>query len=388
MFQTQALVQTLQQIKGRAGYLLNLKTEPWFGRHVSLQRSFPYLAARQISQERFLSVRIDIINKCNLRCKMCYFSMEKVKQQPRIEMPVELFEKIAHQVFPVAKQVLISAGAEPLYAKKFPQMLEIAARYALPHLSFFTNGTLLNEQNIESIITSGVNMIMLSFDGATAQTYEAIRRGARFEHVIHNIRTLQAMKAQRSSPIPALHFGVVLMKSNIHELPDLLRLAKDLGVAHVTASHLVPYAELETKEESLTLYPDLANTYLDQARQVAREIGLSFDAPPNFAEQADTNLTGKEPTPVPSQDGSSGSSTRCHWPWDEILIRPDGSVNPCCYWYENLSMGNFHTQSFKQIWHGKAYKQLRHELETGTLREMCQKCPEMNARRVEVDTVN
>lgn len=379
MFQIHTLLQTFQQIKGRAGYLLNLKTEPWLGRHVSLQQSFPYLVARKVSQPRFLTVRIDIINKCNLRCKMCYFSMEKLKQQPRIEMPVELFEKIAAQVFPVAKQVLISAGAEPLYAPKFPQMLEIAARYALPHLSFFTNGTLLNEQNIETIIRSGVNVIILSFDGATPETYQAIRRGARFEQVVSNIRTLQTMKAKLGSSTPALHFGVVLMKSNIHELPDLLRLAKELGIAHVTASHLVPYAELNTKEESLTLHQDLANTYLDQARQVAREIGLSFDVPPNFTKNTEASFS-EENQPVPP--------TRCHWPWDEILIRPDGSVNPCCYWYENLSMGNFHTRSFKQIWHGKAYKQLRRELENGTLREMCQKCPEMNARRTEVDVVN
>lgn len=381
MLQTHVLLQTLQQIKGRAGYLLNLKTEPWFGRHVSLQRSFPYLVARKIPQNRFLTVRIDIINKCNLRCKMCYFSMEKVKQQPRVEMPVELFEKIAAQVFPVAKQVIISAGAEPLYAPKFPEMLEIAARYALPHLAFFTNGTLLNERNIETIIRSGVNVIMLSFDGATPQTYQSIRRGARFEHVVNNIRTLQARKTQRGSPTPALHFAAVLMKSNIHELPDLLRLAKELGVAHVTASHLVPYVELDIKEESLTLHQDLANTYLEQARQVAREIGISFDAPPNFVGSEMPNFrTSERPNFQPL--------TRCHWPWDEILIRPDGSVNPCCYWYENVSMGNFHSQSFKQIWHGKAYKQLRRELENGTLREMCQKCPEMNAKRTEVDVVN
>ncbi|MBD3309188.1 radical SAM protein [candidate division KSB3 bacterium] len=372
-----SLSQALHAIKGRAGYLINLKTEPWFGRHISLQRTFPYLLFRKIVPERFLSVRIDITNKCNLRCKMCYFSMEKVKQQPRTEMPVQLFRKIARQVFPVARQLIISAGAEPLYAKDFPKMLEIVADYDIPHTAFFTNGTLLNEQNITTIIASGISLITISFDGATAHTYEAIRRGAKFDRVINNIRLLQHIKRQMASSTPALHFGVVLMQTNIAELPDLLRLAKDLGIERVTASHLVPYSELGTKTESLRETPDLANTYLDNARQVAQEIGIAFDAPPNFTQEP--------PQPIPPE--SHQSPPTCHWPWDEILIRPDGSVNPCCYWYENMSMGNFSTQSFKQIWHGNAYQTLRHELTTHSLREMCRRCPEMSSQSREVEVV-
>ena len=373
-----SLVKSLQQVKGRAGYLINLKTEPWFGRHVSLRRSFPYIISRKLPPTRFLTVRIDITNKCNLRCKMCYFSMEKVKQQPRTEMSVHLFQKIAREVLPVAKQLIISAGAEPLYSRKFPEMLEIAARHHVPYTAFFTNGTLFNEHNIKTIITAGVNVIIISFDGATPQTYEAIRRGAKFEQVVKNIRLLQDMKKQLGSSTPALHFGVVLMRTNITELPDILHLAKELGIVHVTASHLVPYSEIGTKEESLSLYQNLANTYLDKARQVAQDIGMTFDAPPNFSG-----------SPAPPLVNSSGSKVkpRCHWPWDEILIRPDGSVNPCCYWYENISLGNFSTQSFKEIWYGKHYKKLRKELTTHSLREMCRKCPEMNSRSNEVEVV-
>ena len=369
---------SLWEIKGRLGYLVNQKTEPWFGAHVSLRRAFPYLVVAKLpqachfdcAQDRFLTVRIDITNRCNLRCKMCYFSMKEVQAKPREEMPVTLFRKIAQDVLPAATQLIISAGAEPLYAKQFPAMLAIIAGYHVPHVAFFTNGTLLTPDLSATILRTGVNVITISFDGATPQTYEAIRRGAKFDQVIRNIQVLQDLKKQAGSATPALHFGVVLMKMNIAELPDILRLAHTLGIARVTASHVVPYAELGTKEESLRRYPDLADTYLARARQVAQEFALPFDAPPNFAEPR------------------AAMPASCEWPWREILIRPDGSVHPCCYWYEDTSMGNFAAQAFQEIWQGPAYAQLRRELTAKAYRPGCAHCPALNPEHGEVKIVN
>ncbi|MCP4402801.1 MAG: radical SAM protein [bacterium] len=363
------MMQSMQDIKGRWGYLVNQKTEPWFGVHVSLQRSFPYLKISRLLRERFLTVRIDIVNRCNLRCKMCYFSLDEVRNKPRIEMSAQLFQKIAKDLFPLASQLIVSAGAEPLCAKNFPRMLEIAAPYEIPHTAFFTNATLLNQENIPTIIRAGVNVITVSFDGATPQTFEAVRRGADFEKVVENIRLLQKIKKQLGHSTPAIHFGVVLMKSNIRELPDILRMAKELGVARVTASHLIPYTELGSKEESLNPCRELANTCLDEARNTAQELAMPFDAPPNFPKTSERQ---QPSSPLPPK------RLECYWPWREILIRPDGSVQPCCYWYEDTSMGEFTGNRFTEIWFGPRYQRLREELTHQTFRNTCAQCPGMN----------
>ena len=360
-------MQSMQDMKGRLGYLLNLKTEPRFGRHVSLQKTLPFLKISNLLRERFLTVRMDIINRCNLRCKMCYFSLEEVRNKPRIEMPIPLFEKIAKDLFPVASQLVISAGAEPLCAKNFPKMLEIASTYDIPHTAFFTNAMLLNQENISTIVRSGVNVITVSFDGANPQTFEGIRRGAKFDNVVENIRLLQETKKQLGRATPAIHFGVVLMQSNIRELSDVLRLAKELGVERVTASHLIPYTELGSKEESLNHSRELANQCLDEARNTAQELEMPFDAPPNFPEPSER----QQPTSLPQR-------LECYWPFREILIRPDGSVQPCCYWYEDTSMGEFNESRFTEIWFGPKYRRLREELETHAFRPTCAQCPGMN----------
>ena len=361
-------MRSFQEIKGHLGHIVNLKTEPLWGAHVSLQRSFPFVKVSRLLRERFLTVRMDVINRCNLHCKMCYFSLDEVRSKPRVEMSELVFERIAHDVFPVATQLILSAGAEPLCAAHFPEMLELAGKYQIPHIAFFTNGMLLNEQNIPRIVRAGVNVMTVSFDGATAATFEAIRRGARFGTVVDHIRLLQKTKAELGVTAPDIHFGVVLMRSNIRELPDILRLAKELGVAKVTASHLVPYQELRTAEESLTHEPELANEFLDKARATAQELGMAFDAPPNFPPRGQTEA---RPAAPPAR-------LECYWPWRELLIRPDGTTHPCCYWYEDTSMGDFASQRFSAIWFGAKYRRLREELTTGAYRETCAKCPGMN----------
>jgi radical SAM protein with 4Fe4S-binding SPASM domain len=298
---------------------------------------------------------------------MCYFNLDDVKNSPKSEMSLQLFKKIAADVFPISQKLLLSVGAEPFMSRSFPEMLQIAATYNIPSISFVTNGTLLTPQHIEQIIAAGVHEMIVSVDGATAETYEAIRRGANFDRLIENLRILQQMKAEYHSAIPEIRFSVVLMRKNIKELPAILTLAKELGVKYVGGAHLVVYEGLDMKEESLSAHRELANSYLDEARELARKLNISFAAPPDFP------LSDISETSSPSDAASSGK--HCHWPWNEILIYPDGTVYPCCYWYETGRMGDFSTQRFDEIWNGEQYRQLRRELTTKSLRETCRKCP-------------
>ena len=364
MYPTHPIFNRLRPIKRQIGYLVNRTTEKWCGRHLALRDSFPYF---RVTKPRFLTVRLDAINKCNLRCQMCYFSLDEIRNLPLSEMSLQLFQKIAAEVFPLTHRLILSAGAEPLLAKYFPAMLEIAAQYDLPQMCFTTNGMLLDERKIEQIIRAGVEYILVSFDGATPQTYESIRRGANFDRVLGNIQLLQKLKKHYRSLTPAIHFSTVLMRSNIEEFPEIIRLAKDLGVAQVEANHLVPYHGLDMQQETLNHYKRLANTYFDQARQLAQTLKVALIAPPNFSESDSQAL---------QHDTQSNSARkRCQWPWHELIINPEGTVYPCCYWFETTSMGNFQTQSFQEIWEGQEYQQLREELTTNSLREICRNCP-------------
>lgn len=282
-------------------------------------------------------------------------------------MPLKLFERLAREVFPWTESLALSCGAEPLMHKEFPAFLEILRRHPVPVSSFMTNGTLLDRDMIEAIIFSGITFLGISMDGATEETYEAIRQGARLKRVVENIEFLQDMKAFYHSPTPRLEINFVLMKSNIEELPEMVALAKDLGTEHLNCVHLTPYKGLGMAEESLYYHKDLANKYLREARIMAMRKGLYLTSPPDF---------GEGPKPQVSR-------LKCTYPWHWAIIQPQGGIFPCGWWYEDRPFGLLPTQTFKDVWYGEAFKRLRESLRCGALEERCQKCPTAGAGNID-----
>ena len=91
-------------------------------------------------------------------------------------------------------------------------------------VSFHTNGLLLTEDMSERLIRAGLDHLTISIDGATKETYKATR-GAKLETLLENLRGLQRAKERLGSRYPRIMFKSVLMKQNLHELPELVDLA-------------------------------------------------------------------------------------------------------------------------------------------------------------------
>jgi MoaA/NifB/PqqE/SkfB family radical SAM enzyme len=218
-----------------------------------------------------LRVIIDISNKCNLRCQMCHFSFDHVFHQPAHHMRPETFERIAASVLPHAHTVVLSAANEPLMSPWFTEILRLVAPYKIPAFYFLTNAQLLTEKISEAIIETGVTQVQISADGATKETYERIRRGARFETLLRNIQYLTNRKQELRRSAPQLQFNIVLMKSNVEELERYVDLAEQLGVEWIAARHLVQVTGLGMEHESLTHDRPRANLYFRRFLKRAEE---------------------------------------------------------------------------------------------------------------------
>ena len=198
-----------------------------------------------------LKVILDISNKCNLRCRMCHFSFDEIYHRPAQHMRPEMFERIAESVLPLAHTVILSAGNEPLMSPWFVEILEICSRYRPPNLLFLTNGQRLDERIADAIIRCGVTQVQISADGATNGTYEYIRRGAKFEQLVENLKYLTRQKRLVGRTLPLLQFNIVLMQSNLEELPLFVDLAEEVGVEWIAARHLLVMEGLNMEHESL-----------------------------------------------------------------------------------------------------------------------------------------
>jgi radical SAM protein with 4Fe4S-binding SPASM domain len=277
--------------------------------------------------------------------------------------------------------VSLSISTEPTLHRRLGELLRITKSYKVPFVYMHTNGTLLSERLIEQIVRSGMDQVSISIDGATKETYERIRVGARFERLIENMRALNQAKERLRSDTPHIHFNVVLMRSNIEELPGLIRLARDLRIRGISAMHLVPFsiAAVDSKKESLEGHKELCNQIFDESRTVAEKCGVGLSLPEPFTlGPPDNDLiqiqTGHRVLSFLPPGQEEGTRSRCPFPWHFVGLRENGDIQPCVWWFNEPVMGNLLTEPFAQIWNNEAYRRLRAEHTSGELRRGCRTC--------------
>lgn len=357
----------------------------------------------RVRTNRFLRVKLDMVSKCQLRCIMCHFAHPEFVESDAT-MGRELLERVAVQVFPLAHDVVLSSAAEPLLAPQLPRALELCRQYEVPLFHFSTNAMSLNERIMRTIIDVQMPLLTISIDGATKETFERIRPPAKWEAFLAKLDLIRRTKEAAASDFPRLSATAVLMRSNIEEMPQLVRLAHSKGVRSINLVHMAVLGGMGVEHESLARYPDLCNRVLSECRDVASELGVGLMAPLPFPVGFSPPTTQGD---VPTAGEGSGDAivappgheldiddfldhknrefnlavppkrnhTRmCYFPWYYLHVNPDGTVFPCGHWYEFTTFGDFKSQSFSEIWTGEAFGALRRQIRSLHLRTVCANC--------------
>ena len=301
---------------------------------------------------RHMVIRMDTINLCNLRCKMCYYSSDYNRKKE--QMDLSLFRKIAEQVFPKTRFLYLSCATEPTMNKEFASFVRTAGEFKVPFTSFCTNGQLLREDVIQACIDTGQSEIILSIDGATAETYEEIRRGGKWGRLIEKLDLLASMKQRAKAEKPVTRINFTCMMSNIHELPAMVRLASDHAVSSLHVRHLLPYSDEQNSCREQMTYLKVFNSVAEEAKNEARNRSIDLFLPdPVVSRQQNT---GKSCLTDPSQ---LEANPYCVLPWVQAIISWNGDYRICS---THRKLGNFNEQSFKEIYDGPKMREIRHRM--------------------------
>src|SRR5437763_2091896 len=264
------------------------------------------------------SIQIEPVGQCNLRCKMC--SIQFRKDGPPYSSPAfmeyETFVNIIDQ-FVGMQELHLQGLGEPMMHPRFFDMVEYAVKKGI-RVTTNSNLTLLNDRRAQRCVSSGLDCLHVSIDGATAQTYERIRLRAHFERVVSNLERILAARKRLGSRHPHLRMVVVIMRQNLHELPDLVRLAYQWSMESIFVQHLChdfgeaslpaqyfSMRQFGQRETLLEEDPPRVEQYFGEARNVAKELGIDLRLPR-------TRLRLHPPgTPGPM---------RCDWPWRGAYI--------------------------------------------------------------------
>ncbi|MCZ6597275.1 MAG: radical SAM protein [Planctomycetota bacterium] len=362
---------------------------------------------------RFLRVKLDMVGRCQLRCVMCHFAHPEFRENPAT-MGRTLLEKVADDLFPRAHDVVLSSSAEPLLAPELPRALELCREHEVPSFHFSTNAINLTRGIVDKVIDVQMPVITISVDGGTKETFEAIRTPMKWDMLMRRFDQLAAIKEERGSAVPVVSVTAVIMRRNIREMPGLVRLMHAKGVERMNFVHMAVMGGLGVEHESLINEPKLCNDVLEEVRRTADEVGMQVVTPLPIpediadedevidAERSDegggTALTGPESNGTDvaaymnhklrefmlAAPEKEHHNRACYFPWFYIHVNPDGTVFPCGCWFEFSTFGDFRTQDFREIWTGEPYKELRRQIATMELRDVCANCSVANMGRPDV----
>ncbi len=351
-----------------------------------------------------LTLRMDIINKCNLRCIMCHCSSGRIARQPlEIYTPQE-FKRMFAPLRKYIHNVMLSCAYEPLMSKHLPGILEYLGGLEPPlAIGLCSNGMLLNARLRRLLLESGVTYTLFSMDGCTRATLERIRRGAKFDRIVANLLALRDLKQQTNTPYPHVTMDYVMMASNLHETPAFVEMCSLMGVRSIDFRHLVPSKFFHLPQEALHRQAGRYNYYHDWLLAEGEKHKVEVYLPKPFKrarpwrprslpqvtlddfrsvrpDPADETPTLPKFFPETFNPAINVRwahalfpGIRCHHPFSEIMLINKNVVYPCPYYLRPLGRLS-KKNSLADIFFGKGFRTARQAMFLLKPRE-CSKCP-------------
>jgi len=279
-----------------------------------------------------LMISIEPLNTCNAQCIMCPY--QKMTRKKEI-MPMDFFKKIVNNCLLYGiKDFNLNFYNEPFLDSFIFERIKYLKSNGV-RVQLFSNGSIIDNEKIKKLLESRLDEIIFSIDGVKKETYESIRKGLVFEKTINNILKLIQQKRDLSLEKPKIKLNFVKQKLNETELKEF----RSFRVDKV----------------------DKIYVSLDDGRN---EI-------PELFEEDKRNLT----------------SFPCVRFWHELIVMSNGRVPLCCVDYDGkIILGDFNTQSLKEIWDSDNFKRIRQlhlDFKADKI-PLCKKCVNSYRRNIRI----
>jgi len=281
---------------------------------------------------------IEPTNLCNLACPTCPTGTGKIKPLPA--MSVERFDDVLGALAPRMRNLALWNYGEPLLNKDLPAMIARAKEAGVRVVKVSSNVHFLDGARGSALLRSGLDVLILSVDGASQETYATFRKDGDFARVAASVAWLSAEKRRLGLTKPRIELQFIVMRHNEHELPAMRRLAREWGVDALRVKTVGA-----DDEETRGLVP--------ASRLLSRY----------------------------QSDGATPNARHafCTMAWDHTVVNVDGSVTPCCYLRPDMGdafvMGNVFEKPFAAIWRGERYRAFRAAMLEGRANmPVCDRC--------------
>ena len=289
-----------------------------------------------------VSIAIEPTTSCNLRCPECPSGLRSFTR-PTGMLDKSFFEKTIDELAGHLLYLVFYFQGEPYLNPDFLEMVKYASEKNI-YTATSTNAHYLTDENARRTVESGLDRLIISIDGTTQDVYEQYRVGGTLEKVLEGTRNVIRWKKALKSKTPHTIFQYLVVRPNEHQVHDLEKIAREMGVDEVAFKT----AQVYDFENGNDLIPTIDN----YARYKKGEDGK-------------WSIKNK-------------LLNHCWKMWHSCVLTWDGTVVPCCFDKDaSHALGSLKQKSFKEIWFGEAYQAFRKNLLTSRTKiDICTNCTE------------
>ncbi len=272
---------------------------------------------------------LDPCNYCNLKCPLCPTGTSSLNREQCV-MTFYEFKKIFDKFSDYLLEVNLHNWGEPFINKDIFKMIEYARKKNVG-TNLSTNFVIPKSSDIDNIIDSGLEYLIVSLDAVTPEVYDKYRVHGDFNRVIENLSLLLKRRREKKCRTPIVEWQFIVMKTNEHQVKEAEAMATKLGV------------------DIMRFIP----------------VGLPFDAPDkkNLADKwfpGGKTIDSQDESVKIGQYGQTIRSEPCYYLYRSITIHPDGGIAPCCIVYDKkYDAGMIWGTSLDEIWNNDYYRSAR-----------------------------
>ena len=200
-------------------------------------------------------VTVDVTRRCNLRCLGCpthspYLNSQISNNPATQDLDVGMFERLCRELQTMDARTLVFCGeGEPLLHPRLFDMIRLAKSAGLRTV-LLTNGTLLDETKVHSLIDSRLDLVRVSLWASSRDEYERNYPGTKtdyFEKVLNGLRLLASAKDSQESSSPCVTLHSVLNSQNVGGIGSFV----DLALEDALQRHLLLTSAYDSRAASL-----------------------------------------------------------------------------------------------------------------------------------------
>jgi radical SAM protein with 4Fe4S-binding SPASM domain len=288
------------------------------------------------------AISVEPTSCCNLHCMECPSGNGSLLRPPGY-MSMEMFKKIIDKVSKHSFYLNLYFQGEPMMHPNFSEMV-IYAKSKRMFVFTSTNGHFLTEKNIQKLVNSKLDKLIISMDGHNQDSYQQYRLGGKFEKVIQGMKNIAQIKIEMKYKTPIIIAQVLLLKTTENHLEEIKALALQTGVDKVEFKKAQFYN------------PNAEGALLPSDKKYLRYV---------FSDEKGWILKNQQ-------------NRGCKRLWSNMVVTWDGKVLPCCYDKDaEYAFGSVLQKEIPQIINNSTSQKFRKNvLKNRTNYPMCGNCGE------------